>query len=289
MRQTKDQKIKSILKQVLFANIFVAIAKIVIGHFTYSASITADGFHSLTDGISNIVGLVGLSIAAKPVDKDHPYGHKKYEFLSSLFIGAMLLAIAFKIGLEAIERLLSPVTPTFEMEFFLLLLSTLIINIIVSVYEANQGKKLDSYILLADAMHTRSDVFVTIGVLITLVAIKLGAPAIIDPLASLVVMGFILHAGMKIIKTTADILVDKVAIDQKVVAAIVMSFPSVINVHSIRSRGTANQIFIDMHIILSPNMSIKTAHELVHDIEAALQQKINPHIQAIIHTEPNDK
>ena len=289
IQMTADQKVKLILKQILFANLLVAIAKIIIGSLAQSASIAADGFHSLTDGISNIVGLIGLGLAAKPKDSDHPYGHKKYEFLSSLFIGGMLLAIALKIGLEAIDRILVPVAPIFEINFFLMLLITLLINVLVTVYESAQGHKLNSYILISDAMHTKSDIFVTIGVLITLLAIHLGAPVIIDPLASLIVMGFIIHAGLKIIKSTSDILVDKVAIDQNLVAQIVTSFPEVINVHSIRSRGSSSQIFIDMHIILDPDMSIKDAHDLVHKIEEKLNFEINPHIQAIIHTEPDSK
>ena len=104
MAHQSAQQVKKILWQILLANLFVAIAKVIIGTAIQSASMTADGYHSLTDGASNVVGLIGISLAAKPVDAAHPYGHGKYEFLTSLFIGIMLLIIAGKIGFEAFQR-----------------------------------------------------------------------------------------------------------------------------------------------------------------------------------------
>lgn len=289
MFNESNSKVKTILWQILFANFFVAAAKIVIGTIIQSASMTADGFHSLTDGVSNIVGLVGISLAAQPVDRKHPYGHQKYEFLTSLFIGGMLLVIAFKIAVEALDRIMNPVTPAFGMEAIVALVITLLINIIVCAYESRQGKRLNSYILISDSMHTKSDIYVTIGVLLTLLGIELGAPPIIDSLASMIVGGFIVHAGIEIIKSTAGILVDKAAIDHSMVRNIALGFPQVLNVHEIRSRGTATGLFVDMHIIVDPEMTIRESHALVHSIEEKLQLEINPNIQAIIHTEPNNK
>ena len=289
MSNESNNKVKKILFQILFANLFVAAAKIVIGTMIQSASMTADGFHSLTDGVSNVVGLVGISLASQPVDLEHPYGHQKYEFLTSLFIGGMLLVIAARITFEALDRIMNPVTPNFGPEAIAALVITLLINIVVCASEGRQGKRLNSYILISDSMHTKSDIYVTIGVLLTLLGIQLGAPPIIDSLASLIVGGFIVHAGIKIIKSTAGILVDKAAIDHSMVRDVTLSFPQVINVHEIRSRGTANGLFLDMHIIVAPEMTIKEAHELVHSIEEKLQLEINPNIQAIIHTEPNSK
>ncbi|NCD09169.1 MAG: cation transporter [Negativicutes bacterium] len=289
MSNESNNKVKKVLFQILFANLFVAAAKIVIGTIIKSASMTADGFHSLTDGISNVVGLIGISLASQPVDSEHPYGHQKYEFLTSLFIGGMLLVIAAKIAFEALDRIMNPITPVFGLEAITALLLTLLINIMVCVYESSQGKQLNSTILMSDSMHTKSDIYVTVGVLLTLLGIELGAPPIIDSLASLIVGGFIVHAGIKIIKSTSDILVDKAAIDHSVIRNIALSFPQVINVHEIRSRGTANGLFVDMHIVVDPEMTIKESHELVHKIEEKLQLEINPNIEVIIHTEPNSK
>ena len=289
MSQDSNKQVKKVLWQILFANLLVAVAKIIIGTIIQSASMAADGLHSLTDGVSNIVGLVGISLAAAPVDPKHPYGHEKYEFLTSLFIGGMLLAIAAKIVFEAVQRIAEPVTPQFGAEAIAALVATLIVNIIVCVYENRQGKRLKSYILISDSLHTKSDIYVSFGVMLTLIGIKLGAPPIIDSIASMIVGGFIVHAGIKIIKSTSGILVDKAAADHASVREIALSFPQVIDVHGIRSRGTETALFVDMHIIVDPAMSIKDAHSLVHDIEDKLKIEINPNIQVIIHTEPNEK
>lgn len=286
MEQSVSTQVKRILWLIMIANLAVALLKIGIGYTIYSTSLTADGYHSLTDGISNIAGLIGIALATKPVDLDHPYGHRKFEMLTSLFIGGMLLIITVNIVVEAVTNIINPVVPQFGYEAIVALLATLAVNIAVSNYEYRQGKRLNSYILIADSIHTRSDIYVSLGVLITLVGLKLGAPPLIDPLASLIVAGFIAAAAMKIIKSTTDVLVDHVAVDLQLITNIVLSFPQVRDVHDIRSRGTDSALFLDMHIVIDPEMNVEEAHDLVHQIEAELKNQINPQLQALIHTEP---
>ena len=289
MGNNNYQQVKKILWQILFANLLVAAVKIFLGYTIRSTSLTADGFHSLTDGLSNVVGLIGIAVASAPVDSKHPYGHQKFEFITSLFLGGMLIAMAGRISIEAVGKIISPTTPVFAPEFLLLLVATVIINIIVYLYENHEGKRLDSFILIADSLHTKSDIFVSLGVLATLIGIKLGAPPIIDPLASLVVCGFIIHSGLNIILSTAGVLVDRAAIDHDLIKNLAMTFPQVINVHEIRSRGTGSGMFVDMHIIVAPEMTIREAHNLVHEIEVKLRAEISPNLQTIIHTEPDTR
>ena len=132
--QDSARQVKKVLVLILFANLLVAAAKLIIGGYIQSASMTADGFHSLTDGVSNIVGLIGIGYAAKPIDIDHPYGHKKFESLTGLFIGGILLLIAVQIVTEAIEKIRHPVMPDFGVETVAALIITLLINIVVCKY-----------------------------------------------------------------------------------------------------------------------------------------------------------
>lgn len=280
------RKIKQVLWIILFANLGVALLKIIIGGLIKSTSMSADGFHSLTDGSSNIIGLIGIGLASKPVDEDHPYGHKKFETLAGLFIAAMLFFIGGKIIVESIGRFISPVTPDITLESLITLVGTLGINIFVSRYEYGQGKKLKSYILMSDSLHTRSDIYVSIGVLFTLVCIRLGVPSIIDPIASLVVSGFVLHAGWEIFNSTAGVLVDKAVIDTEKVKKVIMGFEKVKDVHNIRSRGCENDVHIDMHILTEPHMSVEDSHNLIHDIEKSMKEEINEDVHVIIHIEP---
>ena len=196
------------------------------------------------------------------------------------------MLIAVQIVTEAIEKIRHPVIPDFGAETVAVLIITLLINIVICRYEYRQGQKLNSVILMSDSLHTKSDIYVSLGVLFTLIGIKLGAPAIIDPIASLVVGGFIVHAAKEIIKSTSDVLVDKAAIDLELIQAVTTSFPEVKDVHDIRSRGSEFAPFVDMHIEIDPTMSIEASHDLVHAIEAKLKQEINPHLQVLIHTEP---
>ncbi|GAA3662828.1 cation diffusion facilitator family transporter [Asaccharospora irregularis] len=286
MRNTNYKKVNQVLWGILFANLGVALLKITIGTSIKSASMTADGFHSISDGTSNIVGIIGILLASKPVDKEHPYGHNKFEVISGLFIGGMLLFLSFKIIIESFLRFKTPVVPNITMTSLIVLVITLLINILVCTYEHRIGKKLNSYILVSDSLHTKSDVFVSIGVLMTLVGVKLGLPAIIDPVASLVVAGFILHASYEIFKPTIDVLVDKAIIDEDDIKEVLKEFEIIKSVHKIRSRGSENNVYIDMHIMLDPNVTVEGSHMLNHDIENLIREKINKSAQVIVHIEP---
>ena len=284
----KFNKIKSVLWIILFANIFVALLKIVIGAKIKSSSMTADGFHSLTDGTSNIIGIVGISLALRPRDKDHPYGHKKFETLAGLGIAMMLFFVSASVIKEAFSKFFTKELPNVTAESIIALVITLIINIFVTTYEQKKGKELSSDILIADATHTRSDIFVSIGVLLTLVGLKLGLPPIIDPLVSLVVAGIIIHAGYEIFKDTSSILVDKYVLDNTSVLNLLKTFSEIKNVHRIRSRGREDDMFVDLHIMVDEMTTVKEAHDLSHKIEAKIKEEINNNAEVIVHIEPYD-
>lgn len=279
-------KVKKVLWVILFANFGVAGLKLIVGTLIKSASMTADGFHSLSDGSSNIVGLIGIRLASKPVDEDHPYGHKKFETLTGLFISGMLFFIGGKIIVDATDRFMNPILPQITIESLVALLVTLGINIFVCVYEYNKGQKLGSQILISDSMHTRSDIYVSVGVLVTLIGIKLGLPPIIDPIASLIVSGFIIFAAYEIFKDNSSVLVDKVAVDTEKIKNIALSFEQVKDTHNIRSRGSKNDLHIDMHIMTEPDMSVEESHKLIHNIEEKVREEINNNVQVIAHIEP---
>lgn len=280
------KKVKNILIAIFVLNLLVAFLKIIVGNYIQSHSVSADGLHSLSDTASNIIGIIGVVVASKPCDKDHPYGHKKFEVLSSLFIGIMLLFIAGKIIIESILQINSQESLNLTVESFIVLSLTLIINIIVSKYEYKAGKKLDSYILISDSLHTKSDILISVGVLITLALVKLGAPLIIDKIISFVVATFILYTALNIFKMTISVLVDKSIIEEKEIKDAVEDFDEIKEIHKIRSRGCENEIYIDMHIMVDPDMTVEASHELEHNIEKKIQKSINPNIQAIVHIEP---
>lgn len=280
------KKVKQVLWIILFANFAVALLKIIIGNQIKSYSMTADGFHSLSDGASNIVGLIGIFFASKPKDKNHPYGHKKFEIITSLFISGMLFVIAIKIILSAVSRISNPITPSITIESLIALVITLFINIFVCMYEYRIGTKLNSYVLISDSLHTRSDIFVSLGVLVTLIGVKLGFPVIIESIVPIIISAFIIYSAYGIFKPSIGILVDRVAVEEDYIREIVFEFNEVRDVHNIRSRGSKSSIYIDMHVMVDPFISIEQSHDLAHKIEKQIQEEINENAQVIVHIEP---
>lgn len=283
------RKIKKVLWIIMFANIGVAVAKIIMGTIINSSSMTADGFHSITDGSSNVIGLIGIGIAAKPIDEDHPYGHRKYETLTGLFIVAMLAFLGIKIITSGVTKITNPVKPEVTIESLIVMIITLCINIFVAKYEHKKGVELNSTILVSDSMHTKSDIYVTIGVIATLVAVKLGVPPIVDGIASLIVAGFILHAAYEIFKEASNILVDSKAIDIGKIEEVVIKEEDVKGVHKIRSRGTSDDMHIDMHILADSQMNLEETHRLTHKIQDNLRNELKANIDVIVHLEPYDE
>lgn len=280
------KKVKFVLWLILFANLGVAITKIIVGGLINSSSLSADGIHSLSDGMSNVVGLIGISVASAPVDKEHPYGHKKFEIVASLFIGAMLLFLGFKILYTGINRFSNPVEVSISLISLISLILTIIINICVTTYERKKGEEYNSYILISDSIHTKSDILISIGVLISLIGIKLGVPPVIDPIISIIISLFIFRASYEIFKESFGILSDRAVVQEEEIISVVKKFDQVKNIHKVRSRGSINDMYVDMHIMIDPNMSLEESHELTHKIEEEIKYKISRNCQVIIHVEP---
>jgi len=282
----KYKSIKNVLLIILVLNFAVAAAKIIMGTIISSGSMTADGFHSLADGSSNIIGLIGIRMASKPIDDDHPYGHRKYETLTSMFIFGMLVFLGFRIITDAITKFIHPATPAISLESLLVMIVTLGINVFVANYESKRGAELNSSILVSDAMHTKSDIYITIGVLIALIAIKLGAAPVVDPIASIIVAGFILKAAYEIFEAASGVLVDSSVVETEKIEKMVLAIDGVLGVHKIRSRGTSDDMYIDMHIFADPKLNLEECHKLMHHVENDLRQELNSDAQVIIHIEP---
>ena len=287
MKDKNYKKIQYILFVILILNIIVAVSKIVMGNISKSSAMSADGFASLADGLSNVIAIVGVYLASKPEDEDHQYGHGKIEIITGLIIGLFLLYAGFNVVMEAIGKIKNPVDINISPLSLLVMLFTLVINIIVAYYEYKKGNELNSPILIADSLHTKSDIFVTVGVIIALILIRLGMPYILDPVASFVVSLMIFYAAYNVFKENINILIDVKIVDDKEVKNLVMTeYPCVKEMHKIRSRGTKNNIFMDMHIQVDPKMTVEESHRLMHNIERTIQKNIEENAHVIIHIEP---
>lgn len=283
--------IRRVLLLILALNWIAALAKIIYGRISLCESMAADGFHSLSDGASNIVGLIGIHFACQPVDKDHPYGHKKYETFFSLGIAAMLFILAFNLAKDGIHHLIEPhtIAPRVDFKSFIVMVVTMAINFWVMHYEHKRGIKLHSDILVSDAMHTKADIFTSISVIVSLIVIKIGYP-IIDPIVTIIISLFIAHSGYDIIKESSAVLCDTAAIlNIKKLSDIVLSVKGVKTCHKIRTRGRPDDIHVDLHVQVSPDMHVDDAHKISYAIEEALKKGIPEITDVIVHIEPKEK
>ncbi|WP_342665134.1 cation diffusion facilitator family transporter [Methanolobus tindarius] len=281
----RSEKIKKVMLYVLFLNIVVAVAKIAYGMMTNVLSMQSDGYHSLFDGISNIIGLIGIQIAARPPDKEHPYGHRKFETLASVSIAVLLAIVAFEIVHSAFQRFGSGNLPEVTSISYLVMICTMIVNLAVTTYERKNGEALNSEVLLADAAHTKSDIYVSLSVLLGLFFIKAGYAAL-DPVISVVVAILILHAGFEILTNSISILCDESCIDSEDIHSLVCEVEGVQSCHKIRSRGPDGNIFVDLHVQVDPEMTTYNSHTIAHVVQHQIKENFSGIEEVLVHVEP---
>jgi cation diffusion facilitator family transporter len=279
------RKIHRVLVYVLFLNLAVAFAKIIYGTLTGTLSLIADGYHSLFDGASNIRGLAGSFIAARPPDSEHPYGHQKYETIASILIALLLIFMGIEIFQTAINHFLVRSTPEVTFVSFLVVLGTMLINYLVTRYEYKHGLSLRSQVLIADSMHTKSDIYVSLSVIVSLAAIELVFP-LMDPLIALLISFVIFSAGYKIMKEGSRSLLDMSRIEEKEIC-VVMGVEGVKGCQKIRTRGSMGDIRVDMHLQVQSDMSLEEAHLVSHSVSKRLKDEFKDISDVVIHLEPS--
>ena len=285
-------QIRRVLLLTLILNLFVMGLKLVVGFFTGSLSIQADALHSLTDSANNILGLVSNQFASPQPDREHPYGHQKFEALGALGVAAFLGITCFEIIQRIIERLFTGTTAiTLSSWEIWLLILVLGINIFVAFYERRLGRKLDSPILVADSYHTMGDIWITIVVILGLVGMwqaqTWNIPQLqwLDVILAFPVAILVLKSGWEVLRDNLPWLVDEIAIPPEVIDRVALEVPGVINCHDIASRGVVGrQVFIEMHMVVDSN-DLETAHEITEAVEEKLEQYFSP-ARILIHIEP---
>jgi len=286
LRPDRYAAVSRVLLSVLVLNLLVAAAKIVFGYASGAISILSDGFHSLTDAASNVAGLIGVAAARQPPDEDHPYGHRKYETVAAAAVTVFLALLVIEVLRNAINHLTGRAEPhEITTASFVIMLVTVGVNLAVVSYESRAAARLGSEVLLADAMQTRGDVWSSLTVIGALVGARLGMP-ILDPLAALVVAGFIGYAGFQVARTTTGILSDRIVISDADLHRVVISVPGVIGCEKIRTRGSADHVFLDLHVWMPPDMSLTEAHTLSHVVKDRLMTRYPQIADAVIHIEP---
>jgi len=280
--------IRRVLWITLGLNLLATAAKLIVGYWTGSLSLIADGFDSVFDSASNVIGLAGIDLAAQPADEDHPYGHRKAETMTALIIASLLFLTTWEIIQSAVERLRNPALIQAEVNIwsFGALFVSIVVHLTVVWYELRAGRRLHSDVLVADALHTRADIFVSLSVIGGLTAVRLGYP-VADPILALIIALLIAKIGIDIIREVSPTLMDQVAMPADQVEQIALSVPGVLSCHRVRSRGHEQAVYADLHIRVDPAMSTEQAHAIAHEVQRRLRKR-RPDIHDVtIHVEPS--
>jgi cation diffusion facilitator family transporter len=283
--RTRASEVSSVLYRVLFLNLAVATAKIALGLTTGAVSVLSDGFHSLTDTASNVVAIIGVRVAGAPPDEEHPYGHRKFETMASVGILLFLLLVLLEVLSAAWDRFRSGGQPAITSLTFIVMGATFAVNLAVVFYERRAAARLTSEVLLADAHHTLSDLLTSATVILALIGVQYGY-GWLAPAAALVVAAFIGYACWEIFRSTTGILADRIVIPEEEIRAVVSSVPEVVGCHNIRTRGTADFVFLDLHIWMDAKMPLERAHSFSHVVKDRLMARFPQIKDAIIHIEP---
>lgn len=279
------RQVRHVLLITLLLNLSVAAAKIILGLATGALAITADGFHSLTDSAGNVTGLFASIIAGRPADDNHPYGHRRFETLAALLIGAMLLLTAWEVIQGVLDRLQENIMPEITPLSFLVLIVTLAINIVVSRYQIKAGKRLKSEILLADAKNTSADVFVTLSVLCSTAIMALTGWLWVDVVAALMVTVLIGKAAWEILQQTARVLVDTAPYPPEELKNLIADISD--GVIRARSRGSMDAAHIDIDLRVPPEMTTEQSNSITYAIRRRLSEKLTGIVEIEVHFVPH--
>jgi len=285
MHRVRTLEIQRVLLGLLVANLAVVAAKFAIGLASGSLAVLGDAVHSSVDAMNNVLGLAIIWVAARAPDEEHPYGHTKFETLGALAIVAFLSISGFELVKGAVGRLRGGAARLEISGLQLVLLAgTLAINSAVAWYETKRGRELESDLLLADAAHTRADVFVTLGVLSGVILARAGIPEAY-PLVALAVAGVILWLAWRIVARSVPVLVDQHVLPAGVIKEVAESVQGVHRAYDIRSRGAPGRSFAELTIAVDGSATVRSAHEIADMVEHRLRSELQL-TEIVVHVEP---
>jgi len=263
------RRIRWVLIITMLLNFLATAIKLAAGLATGALSVVADGLDSLFDGISNLVGLVGLNLAARPPDSNHPYGHRKFETIAALSIAFLLFLTSWQLLQTAWARWWSDEVPEINLWTIAAIVVSMLIQGGTSYYELRQGRKLRSEVLVADALHTRASILISLSVLIGLLLVGLGFPKA-DPLLAAFVALMIAKIGVDILREILPVLVDQAAFDPSQIAQVVDDVGGIESFNRVRSRGAAGSAAIDLHVRVSAEKTVREANVIADEVRQRL-------------------
>jgi len=280
----RDRRIRNVLLIEGFANLVVLLAKLAVGISTASIAILGDAVHSLADLANNGLAFFAHRIASSPPDREHPYGHRKFEMLAVFVLATLLAVLAIELVLRAIQfgdR--EVVRHSWALG---VMLGVFVVNAAVATWQGRWATRLDSDLLRADARHTLSDVLVTAGVITGWQLAALGY-AWLDTVTTLGVAGFVLYLAYDLFQRAIPALTDRMAADPEEITALVRSVEGVREARRVRSKGTGASVTVDVVVAVDARLSTSESHAIADAVERRLRRRFSS-ADVTVHVEPFD-
>ncbi|MBE6488238.1 MAG: cation transporter [Methanosphaera stadtmanae] len=281
------KEVKKVIIVVLVLNILMGAVKVGYGHYSGILSVSADGYESLLDSLANIIALIAVSLSGRPRDINHPYGYHKVETFASILIGMSLIVVSFQIISQAIDKFLHPQVLEVSSVGFIIMIMTLLVNIALSRYEKKKGSELKSDLLMADSDHTKSDVLVTSIVIFGLILVRLNL-SYMDSVISILIALLIVKTGYDILKSNFNILLDVNIIPTVDICNLLYEIDGVYNVHNVRTRGTTSNVYVDLHLVVDSDLSIKDAYKISESCKQKLYNSYDEIHDVLINLESEE-
>lgn len=276
------RSIRTVLLAVLALDLVMAAGKGLYGYLSGSLGMVSDGLHSALHASGAVIGLIGISLAARPPDPDHPYGYERYEPLASMGIVAFMFLAFWKILESAWARLHSPAVARVDEGSFAVMGGAIVLTLLLASWERARGRNLGSTILQADATRRWADVLVSASVLIGLVAVRIGIP-IVDTLVSVLVAGAIGWSAWRIVRGASRALTDAAVGDVEKISAAARSVGGVVDCHQVRALGVGGMVRVDLHVTVDPAMTVAKSHEIAEEVEHLVRERIGGIVEVLVH------
>lgn len=289
-----EDEFKKVANKVSFItivqNVLLSVFKLFAGIFAHSNAMISDAIHSASDVFSTIIVIIGVKLASKKSDKEHPYGHERLECVAAIVLSIVLLYTGIKIGSQAVKDIIGGDYQNLQKPGMLALVAAVVSIVTKEImywYTRHYAKKIDSSALMADAWHHRSDALSSVGAFIGILGARMGYP-ILDPIASVVICIFIGKAAYDIFKDAVDKMVDK-SCDEKTIQKmreVIASQAGVENIDLLQTRLFGAKIYVDIEIAADKTLSLENAHEIAQRVHDAIEKNFPLVKHCMVHVNP---
>lgn len=271
----------------VISNSVLIVFKIIAGISMNSISVISEAIHSSLDLLASIIAFFSIKKAVIPEDNDHPFGHGKYENVSSFVEAILILIAAVLIIYESIKKIITGVQVDHIGSGVIVMLISSIVNLFISLSLFKISKKTNSLALEADAYHLLTDVFTSLGVFAGLILLKITGIKLLDPISAILVALLIIKTSVDLIKKSMVDLVDSSLPNEDIekIIAVIKSYPEITNYHKLRTRKSGETVEIDVHLLIDGNTSLLNAHNLSNEIEEQVSSLFKS-CYIVVHIEP---